>query len=136
MNQRTLDLQIEQKISEIRGFKMPLVGSALDVVPNEWRAIPSTAVQVRACSLNLVDPDLNVANVVFKPGGYTAPHTHESEETIFCVAGTYVDELNNRTLQAGDVQIVPPGQPHSGRSDYALLVMSWRPAFKNTLTEG
>lgn len=93
--------------------------------------VPASNVQVRACSLNLQDPDLNVADVVFRPGGYVAAHTHQSEEMIFCIAGTYVDELNDVELRAGQVQHIPAGHSHSGRSDDALLVCTWRPAFKN-----
>lgn len=126
-----LQTKIDQKMDEIKSFKIKMSEntSVLPVTPQAWTTIPKSSVQLRACSLNLQHADLNVANVVFEKDGYVGPHKHENAEMIFCIDGTYVDEINGVTLHEGQTQVIPPNTLHSGRSDDALLVVTWKPAF-------
>lgn len=83
------------------------------------------------CSLDkFTDFTVTIMNCVFEKDGYVDPHIHSSHETVFVADGELFYEQENKTYEKGDVINIPPGRIHSFKSDYALLTITWRPAFK------
>lgn len=105
------------------------LGSTI-IESDEWIGVDSENVKHRLCSLNEYASGVTCCNVRFEPGGFTKPHKHDREETIFCADGYYYDPISKLVLRPGDVQVIPPGQLHAGKSTKGcLLFITWRPAF-------
>ena len=55
----------------------------------------------------------------FQPSGTVGRHTHPGEEIAYVLAGPVVLEIDgkpNRTLQTGDVFLIPAGTVHNARN--------------------
>ena len=106
-----------------------------EMVPQEWRETPSSsAVIMRVCSLDQFTVNQTVANVAVNPfrdstGGEIAVHMHDRFERIFVVEGEYTDPVSNKVYREGETQEIAPRQPHGLKSNFALLFVTWRPAY-------
>jgi quercetin dioxygenase-like cupin family protein len=97
---------------------------------NRWVEYPDCNIRGRLCGFNDPEVDMTVVNIKFQPGGYIAPHSHDRVERVYVLDGEYVDTVTGTKYRQGDVQEVVPGQIHSNKSDYALIVITWQPAYK------
>lgn len=105
-----------------------------ELAPQEWRETPSKNVVMRVCSLDQFTDNQTVCNVAVNPmrlaeGGTIGEHTHDRFERIFVVEGGYVDSVSGVTYKEGSTQEIAPHQPHGLESQFALLFVTWRPAY-------
>ena len=82
------------------------------------------------CTLDRASKNKTIATMLFKDGGYVAPHSHKNAESIFIVEGSLTETVGNITYKEGDTITFTPGQIHGFQSDYALVVISWLPPFE------
>jgi len=84
-------------------------------------------VEVILCSLD--STEMTVVNVRFKQGGEIPIHSHDRVEHIYVIDGEIIDRETHKTYRKGEVYIIPSGQKHFIESDFALLVVTWTPAY-------
>ena len=97
-------------------------------VSNNFKTI-GTNVDIILCSLD--SNDMTVVNVKFNKGGEIPIHNHDRVEHIYVIEGSITDKLNNKTFKKGEVYEIPPHQNHHIVSDFALLVVTWTPAYES-----
>lgn len=91
----------------------------IDIAPN---------VQSIRCSLS--GKNCTVINVRFGEGGRIQRHEHPlRREDIYVIDGEIRDTVNNVVVKQGDHYVIPAGLPHEIVSDYALLTITFRPAY-------
>lgn len=54
--------------------------------------------------------------------GYIFPHSHDYEEKIIVISGSYYDELSKKQYSESDVQIIEVGELHSIISDNCFFI--------------
>ena len=84
-------------------------------------------VRVRLCSLD--NNAVTVVNVVFNKGGEIDRHAHDRIEKIYVIDGSIKDLVTGVVCKEGDTYSIPPSQEHHIVSDYALLTVTWKPAY-------
>lgn len=84
-------------------------------------------VKVKLCSLD--SNNATVVNVIFGKGGYIATHSHDRIERIYVIDGSIKDLVTGVVVNEGDTYNIPPNQEHHIVSDYALLTVTWKPAY-------
>lgn len=99
-------------------------------ISNNFKTI-GTNVEVILCSLD--SQDMTVVNVKYHKSGEIPPHNHDRIEHIYVIEGSITDKVNNKTFKKGEVYIIPPEQIHHIVSDYALLVVTWTPAYEGDI---
>jgi anti-sigma factor ChrR (cupin superfamily) len=97
-------------------------------VSNDLYIKAGSGVECKLCSLDNID--MTVVNVIFKEGGELPPHTHDRIEKIYVIDGHITDKISGKVVSAGEVYILPPNTTHHIVSDYALLTITWVPAYK------
>jgi quercetin dioxygenase-like cupin family protein len=100
-------------------------GIALDAGIDHFNEIGHNVLS-RVCSLD--SPQVSVFNVKFGNNGKLDEHRHESTEVIYVLDGSIIDLNTGVTTVAGHTYRIPPGRLHTIRSDYALLVVTFKPA--------
>lgn len=96
-------------------------------VSNNFKSVGSN-VEVILCSLD--SNEMTVINVKFNKGGELPVHSHDRVEHIYILDGTLTDLVTNTTYKKGEVFIIPPNKNHHLISDFALLVVTWTPAYE------
>lgn len=141
---KNFDIEHQQKITRARQHIKKLVkfsakdsnSEDLSQEFNSDKYIPvlgADNVISRVCSLDDHTRDsLTIINCVFSKGGFIPEHTHEQVEIIFVIDGQIKNVLTGEVFKEGDRVIIPAFEPHSFSSDYALLSITWRPAFDTT----
>lgn len=132
------NLALAVRQTRVEMENLPGVPSPLIVVPREWRETPSQGVIMRVCALDQFSDNQTVCNVAVNPfhapeGGEITTHTHDRFERIFVVEGEYTDSVSGQVYREGQTQEIAPHQPHGLRSDFALLFVTWRPAYPRTV---
>jgi quercetin dioxygenase-like cupin family protein len=84
-------------------------------------------VEVITCSLD--SNEMTVVNVKFNNGGSIPTHSHDRIEHIYVIDGEIIDRETGKTYRKGEVYVIPAGQKHFIESDFALLVVTWTPAY-------
>jgi quercetin dioxygenase-like cupin family protein len=114
--------------AQIRNIEMRFADKRKSItVSDDSKVSISKGVIVNVCSLN--SDAITVINVVFSEGGDLAPHSHDRVEHIYILDGTITDKITGQTYFAGSVYRIPPDQIHHIVSDYALLTVTWVPAY-------
>jgi hypothetical protein len=85
-------------------------------------------VKSRVCSLDT--PAMTVLNVIMGNGGRIPFFRSDRTITIFVAEGSIVDLQTGKGTHAGGVYVVNPRRPFELRSDYAMLVVTFKPAFE------
>lgn len=69
--------------------------------------------------------------VEMRPGSVLPEHKHPNEQISLVVEGTLELTVGGvtRVMKKGDVAVVPPGVPHSGRvhDEFTIAVDAWNP---------
>jgi hypothetical protein len=86
------------------------------------------AVRSRVCSLD--SPHVTVLNVIMGNGGRLPAYKTSRIVHIFVVDGTIVDLISGKGTHAGQVFEINPYKLFELRSDYARLVITFKPAFE------
>ena len=97
-----------------------------------FREVGKNVVMV-LCSLD--SPNITVVNVRYGKGGEIEPHSHDRYEHAYVLDGSINDLKTNQSYGKGEVYVIPPNQIHHIVSDYALLVVTWTPAYEEHKVE-
>lgn len=99
------------------------------VVINSSSDFQSLAPAVKQILCALDTDEVGVMNVVFEKGGVIPAHSHDRVEHIYVINGSIKDNCNGKTFKQGEVYRIPSEQTHEIASDFAMLVVTWTPAY-------
>jgi quercetin dioxygenase-like cupin family protein len=102
-------------------------------VSNDLFIKTSYNVECKLCSLD--NNNMTVVNVIFKENGELPAHSHDRVEKIHVIDGSIVDKISNKIINAGETYSIPPNTTHHIISNYALLTVTWVPAYEEDKNE-